>query len=148
MNGNSHLPPAKGRGTTRVAASQTTRSLEAARIIGAAESERDRLLIRVLWVTGGRISEVLALTAGQIEPDALYLVNLKGGPAHKRVFLPAESDLPGRLLLWQKANGLADDEPLFTSRKGAGLSRLKKEPSARAESSPIGHDSSMSVSQS
>ena len=36
----------------------------------------------------------------------------------KRVFLPAgQADLPGDLLLWAKEHDLADDEPLFFSRK-------------------------------
>jgi integrase len=36
----------------------------------------------------------------------------------KRVFLPAgQADLPGALLLWAKEHELADDQPLFFSRK-------------------------------
>jgi integrase len=88
-------------------------------VIAAAATERDRLLLRVLWATGGRISEVLALRAADVRRDALVLPNLKN-PARpvKTVFLSAgDQDLPGELLLWQKAEGLADDEPLFASRK-------------------------------
>jgi integrase len=38
----------------------------------------------------------------------------------KRVFLPAgQMDLPGALLLWAKERELAEDDPLFFSRKRA-----------------------------
>lgn len=37
------------------------------RLIAAARNERDRALLEVLWQTGGRISEVLSLTAEDID---------------------------------------------------------------------------------
>jgi integrase/recombinase XerD len=114
-------------------------------IIDAAPEGRDRLLLRVLWATGGRISEALALRACDIQRDALILPNRKNpGQPTKRLFLPTGSlDLPGELLLWQKQQHLADDDPLFCSRKkGAdgkkrAISRVQawkivKEASARA----------------
>jgi integrase len=88
-------------------------------VIAAAQGERDRLLLRVLWATGGWASEVLALRAQDVRRDALVLPNLKN-PSRpvKTVFLSAgDQDLPGALLLWQKAEGLADGAPLFASRK-------------------------------
>src|ERR671938_820012 len=90
-------------------------------VIDAAPSERDRLLLRVLWATGARISEALALRPMDVRRDSLVLPNLKN-PSRltKRVFLPAgQMDLPGALLLWAKEHGLADGEPLFFSRKHA-----------------------------
>ena len=90
-------------------------------MIDAASSERDRLLLRVLWATGARISEALALRAMDVRRDSLVLPNLKN-PSRltKRVFLPAgQADLPGALLLWAKEHELADDQPLFFSRKRA-----------------------------
>jgi integrase len=88
-------------------------------IIAAAGTERDRLLLRALWATGGRISEVLALRGQDVRRDALVLPNRKN-PSRpvKTVFLSAgDQDLPGALLLFQKAEGLADGAPLFASRK-------------------------------
>src|SRR5919199_607885 len=73
-------------------------------VIDAASSERDRLLLRVLWATGARISEALALRPMDVRRDSLVLPNLKN-PSRptKRVFLPAgQADLPGALLLWAK----------------------------------------------
>src|SRR5438128_10989950 len=46
-------------------------------VIGAATCERDRLLLRVLWATGGRISEVLALRPVDVQRDHLVLPNPK-----------------------------------------------------------------------
>ena len=101
-------------------------------IVAAASTERDRLLLRVLWATGARISEALALRLMDVQRDSLVLPNLKN-PSRltKRVFLPAgQLDLPGALLLWAKENGLADGEPIFFSRKrakGGGLHAISRQ---------------------
>src|SRR5260370_15054648 len=102
-------------------------------VIAAPRGERDRLLLRVLWATGARISEVLTLRPMDVQRDSLILPNRKNpNLTIKRVFLPgAELGLSGELLLWAKEQGVADDEPLFFSRKtGAGGSRraLKRGP--------------------
>ena len=90
-------------------------------LIDAAATERDRLMVRVLWATGARISEVLALRPMDVRRDSLVLPNLKNPSRRtKRVFLPAgQADLPGELLLWAREHELADDQPLFFSRKRA-----------------------------
>jgi integrase len=88
-------------------------------VIDAATSERDRLLLRVLWATGARISEVLALRSMDVQRDHLVLANRKN-PSQpiKRVFLPAgQVDLPGALLIWANGHGLPSRAPLFFSRK-------------------------------
>ena len=74
-------------------------------IIGAAATERDRLLLRVLWATGARISEVLTLRPMDVRRDSLILPNRKNpNQTSKRVFLPgAELGLTGELLLCQGA---------------------------------------------
>jgi integrase len=90
-------------------------------VIDAASTERDRLLLRVLWATGARISEALALRLIDVRRDSLVLPNLKN-PSRltKQVFLPAgQMDLPGALMLWAKEHELADGEPIFFSRKRA-----------------------------
>jgi integrase len=88
-------------------------------VIAAASCERDRLFLRVLWATGARISEVLALRPMDVERDRLVLPNRKNpNLTVKRVFLPgAELGRTGELLLWAKEQGVADNEPLFFSRK-------------------------------
>src|ERR671933_603739 len=58
-------------------------------VIAAASCERDRLLLRVLWATGARISEVLALRPSDVRRDSLVLPNRKNpSQTTKRVFLP------------------------------------------------------------
>src|SRR6266516_986297 len=68
-------------------------------IIAAAATERDRLLLRVLWATGARISEALALRSMDVQRDALIVPNRKNPSVLvKRVFLPqGQADLPGAL---------------------------------------------------
>lgn len=96
---------------------------EVREVIGAAATERDQLLLRVLWATGGRISEVLALCPMDVLRDSLVLPNRKNpNQTVKRVFLPgAEFGRTGELLLWAKEQGVADDEPLFFSRKRGAM---------------------------
>src|SRR6266568_3849053 len=95
-------------------------------VIDAASNERDRLLLRVLWATGARISEALALRPMDVHRDSLVLPNRKNpNQPVKRVFLPGvELGLTGELLLFAKEHGVADTESLFFSRKrGAAGSR-------------------------
>lgn len=90
-------------------------------VIAAANCERDRLLLRVLWATGARVSEALALRGMDVRRDHLVLPNLKNpGQRVKQVYLPTDHlDLPGALLLWQRDNHLSATTPLFVSRKRA-----------------------------
>src|ERR1700674_5682672 len=78
-------------------------------VIDAATCERDRLLLRVLWATGARISEALALRPMDVQRDHLVLPNRKNPSLTvKRVYLPAgQSDLPGALLVWANEHGLS-----------------------------------------
>jgi len=88
-------------------------------VIDAATSERDRLLLRVLWASGARVSEALALRPMDVQRDHLVLPNRKNpNLTVKRVYLPAgQADLPGALLVWSNEQGLAPHAPLFFSRK-------------------------------
>src|SRR5712691_6189334 len=96
-------------------------------VIAAATCERDRLLLRVLWATGARISEVLALRPMDVQRDHLVLSNRKNpNLTVKRVYLPAgQADLPGALLIWANEHGLPPQAPLFFSRKRGADGGLK-----------------------
>ncbi len=62
---------------------------EVHRILAACTCERDRHLIKLLWWTGGRVSEVIQIRAGDITTHGLRMPNLKQHvPAEKHVYLP------------------------------------------------------------
>jgi integrase len=88
-------------------------------VISAATCERDRLLLRVLWATGARVSEALALRPMDVQRDHLVLPNRKNpNLTVKCVYLPAgQADLPGALLVWANEHGLGPQAPVFFSRK-------------------------------
>ena len=96
-------------------------------VIDAATCERDRLLLRVLWATGARVSEAVALRPMDVQRDHLVLPNRKNPSLPvKRVYLPAgQADLPGALLVWANEQGLAPHAPLFFSRKRGADGGLK-----------------------
>ncbi|MHB1132977.1 MAG: tyrosine-type recombinase/integrase [Chloroflexota bacterium] len=81
------------------------------RIIAACDRDRDRLLIEALWVTGGRISEVVNARAGDITKDGLLLLNEKqrGGLSQKHVYCP----VPFMVRLRAYAVGMPPEAPLF-----------------------------------
>ena len=88
------------------------------RMIGAARYTRDKALLAVLWETGGRIHEVLALTLADVEkPNGYYKVFFRKvkveGEEHSCILTQA-SDL---LEAWLKAYPLprTDKAPLFPS---------------------------------
>ena len=59
-------------------------------LLSACEHERDRRLLKLIWWTGGRISEVLQVRAGDLTKHGLRLTNLKQRQTReKHVFLPA-----------------------------------------------------------
>jgi integrase len=76
------------------------------------------LLLRVLWATGARISEVLTLRPMDIQRDHLVLPRKNPSLTTKRVYLPAgQPGLPGALLIWANEHGPMPQAPLFFSRK-------------------------------
>ena len=84
-------------------------------VIDAGSSERDRLLLRVLWSTGARISEALALRAKDVRRQGLVVPNLKNPsrPVKMAHLAVAHAGLPGALLLCAREHDLDDDDPLF-----------------------------------
>lgn len=88
-------------------------------VIDATGCERDRLLLRCLWATGGRVSEVLALCPRDVQAAALVLPNRKNpGRPVKVVYLAAgDRDLPGALRAFAAAERLSETAPLFASAK-------------------------------
>jgi integrase/recombinase XerD len=89
-----------------VSRARPTRSLpvyptlsEVHRILAECEHERDRLLIELLWHTGGRVSEVVAIRVGDLTASGIRMRNLKQSvPTEKHVF--CQPELLARLRAW------------------------------------------------
>lgn len=90
---------------------------EAHAIIGAARSDRDRLLVLTLWHTGARISEVLHLRRCDFGGDHVVLPNLKqhNSRAQKVCYVKAEYGLA--LLTYCEAHSLSGTDYLFTAKR-------------------------------
>ena len=87
--------------------------------------ERNELLIRLLWATGARVSEVLRLTPAHVLADSLVVPTLKNGEESdgtrpwRRVYLPAgQAQLPAALLIWANTWNVGRHEPLFFGTDG------------------------------
>ena len=76
---------------------------EAHRIISASINARDHLLLRLLWETGGRISEAIALRLGDVSRDGIRVLG-KGGV--ERVVFVQDSLINGILFYAQNVVGL------------------------------------------
>jgi integrase len=85
-------------------------------LLSAAKNEEHKLLMRLLWETGLRITEALSLTYAQIYPDG---INILEGKGHKQRFVPCQSPLLGELLRYRETHG-----------QGALFQKIKTEPGA------------------
>lgn len=83
------------------------------RLIGACLRPRDRLILRVFWETGVRVSELISLTADSIDftGEALQVVTLKRR-SHVRA-VPVRPVLLGELARHIASSGIRTGEKLF-----------------------------------
>jgi len=107
------LPP---RGIARLVEAKLPKYLtrdEVGRLLAACGSARDRLILRMMWETGVRVSELLALTADSIDfvGEVVQVVTLKRR-AHVRA-VPLRPALLGELARHIAGGGVADDARLF-----------------------------------
>ena len=87
-------------------------------MVETCRSERDQLLLRTLWETGGRVSEVIALRECDIGDGYLLLPNLKQGkPVTKQVVLNPNSDLCLKLILYCRQNQISGLARVFPFTK-------------------------------
>ena len=98
---------------------------QVAAMVACAPTTRDRLMLRTLWESGGRVSEVGSLRLCDIDrPEgALQLTNLKQrGPRRHVKLVYSSRDLAGALLAFARDTRLGHDGHHFGSRQsGAGL---------------------------
>jgi integrase len=118
---------------------------EIARLLLACDRPRDRLILRTMWETGVRVSELLSLTSSSIDfaGEALRVVTLKRH-GHMRA-VPIRPALLGELARHIAAGGIAADRRLFgitrqrvhqIVRRAAGIAGL---PADRAHPHTIRH---------
>ncbi len=94
---------------------------EVADLVAAAPTTQTRLLLRMLWATGARISEVLTVRAGDVDrrKNEVTIRRLKRRKKFEQV-LPIPQDIAGELSLWIRAEKLKPRSLLFRSdRKSA-----------------------------
>ena len=91
---------------------------QVAAMVACALTTRDRLLLRTLWESGGRVSEVASLRLCDIDraEGALQLTNLKQrGPRRHVKLVYISRDLAGALLAFARDTRLGHDGHLFRS---------------------------------
>jgi integrase len=88
----------------------------------------DHLLLRVLWTSGARISEVLALRPADLQRDNLVLPNRKNPNLPiKPVLLPgAELGLTGESLLRAKKQGVPTTNPCSCHASATSMVHLAR----------------------
>lgn len=94
---------------------------EAHQLIDATENERDHLFLRLLWETGTRVSEAIAIRLGDVSREGIRVLG-KGGV--ERVIFVQDS-LVASILLWAQEKGFVRTDYLFPSRKGGHITKQR-----------------------
>ena len=94
---------------------------EAHLLIDAAENERDRLFLRLLWETALRVSEAISLELGDVGRDGIRVLG-KGG-RERVVFV--QDGLVSAILFHAQDKGLERNDYLFGSRKGGHITKQR-----------------------
>jgi integrase/recombinase XerD len=84
---------------------------------------RDRVLLAVLYNTGARVSEILALRRRDIQGRSTYLLQLQGKGRKQRT-VPLWKGTSRQLKRWLAERPDTPETPLFTNRSGQPLSRF------------------------
>lgn len=107
------IPPSKDTLTERILTEE-----EAFRLLTAASPGRDRVLLRLIYAAGIRVSEVCGLSWRDVQPrDESGQINVYGKRGKTRtVLLPTKGSLWADLLALRGAS--FDDDPVFLSRTG------------------------------
>jgi site-specific recombinase XerD len=84
---------------------------------------RDHLLWTLLYHTGARLSEILALNRDDIQLTPSPALQLRG-KGRKQRLVPLPPQVASQLKSWLKALPAAGDTPLLTNRRGQRLTRF------------------------
>ena len=94
---------------------------EVHRLVEVTEDERDRMLLRLLWETGARISEAIGLTLGNVGRKG---VRVLGKGDRERVIFVQDS-LVSAILFYAQEQGFDREDYLFPSRKGGHITKQR-----------------------
>ena len=94
---------------------------EVHQLIDSAGNERDRLLLRVLWEAGVRVSEAISIKLRDVGRDGIRVLG-KGG-VERVVFV--QEGLLSSILFYAQDHGLERNDYLFPSRKGGHITKQR-----------------------
>ena len=94
---------------------------EAHSLIESTETQRDHLFLELLWGTGVRVSEAIALRLASVGRDGIRVLG-KGG-TERVVYV--QQGLVSAILFHAQEYGLERDEYLFPSRKGGHITKQR-----------------------
>ena len=86
-----------------------------------ADNERDGLFLRLLWETGARVSEAIAIKLEDVSRDGIRILG-KGG-VERIVYI--QDGLVAFILIWAQETGLNRHDYLFPSRKGGHITKQR-----------------------
>ena len=96
-------------------------------IYNACKNSRDKLLIRLLWKTGRRISEILQVKIKDMNfDDNMILWNILKKKTPTKKWLPVDNGTMRFIENYVKAKGLSEEDYLFSSNSKKGyLTRVR-----------------------
>jgi len=94
---------------------------EAHELIEATGNERDRLLLRLLWETGVRVSEAIRIKLEDVSRDGIRV--LGKGNVERVVFV--QDGLVTAILFYAQERALGRGDYLFPSRKGDHITKQR-----------------------
>ena len=96
-------------------------------IYNACQNDRDRLLIRLLWKTGRRVSEILMVKIKDINfEDKMILWNIEKKKRDFRAWKPIDTETMDLLNVYVTKQGLEAESYLFPSNSSKGyLTRIR-----------------------
>ncbi len=103
-------------------------------LLNVATKPEHKLLMRLLWETGLRISEALGLRGADIYPDGINIMGKGKGGKQKQRFVPCQAPVLGELLRYRDTHGdskifqkiTTEPGALYMMRRLAKLAKLEK----------------------
>ena len=94
---------------------------EAHRLVDAAENQRDRLFLRLLWETGTRVSEAIRVALSDVIREGLRVC----GKGNRERVVFVQDGLVSAILFYAQEMALGRNDYLFPSRKGGYITKQR-----------------------